>query len=51
MPVNEGLFKLIFVCTAVAIASNSALISVPLTSFDGLPVVSVSFTAKLVAFT
>jgi hypothetical protein len=38
------------VWTAVAILSNSVLISVPLTSLAGLPVNNVSLTAKLVVF-
>jgi hypothetical protein len=48
VPVRVGLLASSLDATADAIALNSVSISVPLTIFAGLPVVSVSFTAKLV---
>ena len=50
VPVKVGDAVSDFELTAVAILSNSVLISVPLTIFKGSPEVSVSFVAKLVDF-
>jgi hypothetical protein len=50
VPVKAGLFVSALVATAVAIALNSASISVPLINLEGLPVNKLSFVAKLVDF-
>jgi hypothetical protein len=47
-PVKVGLAKSALVATAVAIFANSTLISVPLTTFKGLPDASASLVAKFV---
>jgi len=48
VPVNVGLAESALVAIAVAILSNSVLISVPLTIFKGSPEGSESLEAKLV---
>ena len=50
VPVNVGLAKSALVATAVAMLSNSVLISVPLTIFKGSPADKESLEAKLVLF-
>jgi hypothetical protein len=50
VPVRVGLLLSALDDTAEAIAVNSASISVPLITFDGLPVLRASLDAKLVAF-
>jgi hypothetical protein len=48
VPVNVGDDKSAFVAIAVEILTNSVLISVPLTIFNGSPEDSESFVAKFV---
>jgi hypothetical protein len=50
VPVNVGLLLSALEDMAEAMAVYSASISVPLITFDGLPVLSASLDAKLVAF-